>query len=231
MVRMLQRGFIVSGPVISDMVAALLLAFWALLRVSEYTVPTKDTFFDASTYATRADVRFIPSTSNPRCMIFTVKVSKQDQFRVGHDLIVYPSADPRFCPVAAMRQLFIRDPQPPTAPLFDFNPRTSNVADRHRSMDLYQYIAIFNRVVIAAGLDVSATKTHSLRSGGATAMLRAGVPAYVITKLGRWKSACWQTYTWASHALVQHAHNALGTILPDNTPVDFDAVRRDVTLH
>ena len=94
-----------------------------------------------------------------------------------------------------------------------------------------QYIAIFNRVVIAAGLDVSATKTHSLRSGGATAMLRAGVPAYVITKLGRWKSACWQTYTWASHALVQHAHNALGTILPDNTPVDFDAVRRDVTLH
>ena len=84
-----------------------------------------------------------------------------------------------------------------------------------------------NRAVISVGLDVSATKTHSLRTGGATAMLRAGVPAYVITRLGRWKSDCWQRYTWASHALAKHAHAAIGQHLPASGAVDLDAVRTD----
>ena len=229
MITNLRLGMITEGPVVFDMISALLLAFFGLLRVSEYTVPSKDAWFDSSISATRSDICFIPNIHNPTHIIFTVKVSKTDQYKVGHDLIIYPSADPHLCPVIALRDLFRADPQPPNALLFDFSKRTSTSATHHRSMARSDYMSLFNATVHTAGLDTSQTKTHSLRSGGATAMLRAGVPAYVITRLGRWKSACWQRYTWASHALVKQAHSLLGTDLPDDAPVDLDAVRRDVT--
>ena len=228
MVRNLRLGGIVPGPVAQDMIAALCLAFWALLRVSEYTVPGNSTWFDLTTHATRGDVRFVPSITAPNYMVFTVKVSKQDQYKVGHDLIVYPSADPTLCALTALKAVILADPQPPTAPLFDFATRPANSPSRARSMSRPLYISLFNKTVHSVGLDTSTTKTHSLRSGGATAMLHAGIPTYVISRLGRWQSSCWQTYTWASHALVKHAHSVLGTKIPDSTPVDFDAVRRDL---
>ena len=46
MLRLARLGTIAHGPVILDFVAALLLAFFALLRVSEYTTPSKDSWFD-----------------------------------------------------------------------------------------------------------------------------------------------------------------------------------------
>ena len=223
----LRLGIITEGPVVFDMISALLLAFFGLLRVSEYTVHRKDAWFDSSVSATRSDVCFVPNIHNPTHIIFTVKVSKTDQYKVGHDLMTCPSADPLLCPVIALRDLIRSDPQNPNEPLFNFSKRTSNSANSLRSMARSDYMSLFNATVHSAGLDTSKTKTHSLRSGGATAMLRAGVPACVIARLGRWKSACWQRHTWASHALVKQAHSLLGTDLPDDTPVDLDAVRRD----
>ena len=225
--RSFRLGTIVQGPVVYDMIAALYLAFWALLRVSEYSVPHQSTWFDSSIHATRGDVIFFPSIEAPLYMIYTVKVSKTDQFRVGHDLVVYPSSDPSFCPVTAMQSLFIQAPQPATAPLFDFTVRSTNSAGRSRSMARDLYISHFNRSVTSVGLDISSTMTHSLRSGGATAMLRAGVATHVVTRLGRWKSDCWTRYVWATHALVQHAHGLLGSFTTGTEPVDFEAVRRD----
>ena len=212
------------------MIGALLLAFFGLLRVSEYTVyDRKDAWFDTSVSATRSEVCFVPDIHNPTHIILTVKVSKPGQYKVGHDLMIYPSADPHLCPVIALRDLFRSDPQPPDEPLFDFSKRTYTSANPHRSMARSDYVSLFNASVHSAGLDTSQTKTHSLRSGGATAMLRAGVPACVITRLGRWKNACWQRHTWASHALVKQAHSLLGTDPPDDAPADLDAVRRDAT--
>ena len=220
-------GAIVQGPVVHDMVAALYLAFWALLRVSENTVPDRNTWFDATVHATRGDVIFVPNVEAPLCMTHTVKVSKTDQFRVGHDLVMYPSSDPSFCPLAAMRSLFFHDPQPASAPLFDFTVRPANPPGRPRSMARDLYVKLFNRVVTSVGLDLSSTMTHSLRSGGATAMLRAGVATHVVTRLGRWKSDCWTRYVWATHALVQQAHRLLGSFSTGTEPIDFEAVRRD----
>ena len=226
MLRLARIGAVVHGPVVLDLVAALLLAFFALLRVSEYTTPTKGAWFDTETHATRGDIQFVPSYDNCQHIVFTVKVSKNDQHRIGHELVIYPSTDPSFCPIAALKRLFSADPQPPSAPLFDFTRRATNQPARTRSMDRPAYIALFNATVVAAGLPVSATKTHSLRSGGASAMLRAGVATYVISKLGRWKSHCWERYVWASHFLIQQAHSRIGSALPLGATVDLDAVRR-----
>ena len=46
MLRLARLGTIAHGPVILDFVAALLLAFFALLRVSECITPSKDSWFD-----------------------------------------------------------------------------------------------------------------------------------------------------------------------------------------
>lgn len=45
------------------------------------------------------------------------------------------------------------------------------------------------------GEDPKKFGTHSLRSGGATAMFEAGIADTVIKQLGRWKSDCYQAYT------------------------------------
>ena len=226
MLRLARLGAIAHGPVILDFVAALLLAFFALLRVSEYTTPSKDSWFDIESHASRGDVQFIPSFDDCQHIVFTVKVAKNDQCRIGHELVMCPSADPSFCPVVALKRLFSADPQPQSAPLFDFTRRSTNNPGRARSMDHSAYMSLFNPAVVAAGLSVSATKTHSLRSGGASAMLRAGVSTHIISKLGRWKSHCWERYVWASHYLIRQAHSNLGSALPLSGPVDLDAVRR-----
>ena len=61
--------------------AALLLAFFALLRVSDHTTPTKGAWFDIETHASRGDIQFIPSLDDCQHVVFTVKVAKNDQHR------------------------------------------------------------------------------------------------------------------------------------------------------
>ena len=49
---------------------------------------------------------------------------------------------------------------------------------------------------VRAGIDPSSFTPHSLRSGGCTAMLGAGVPEWRIQARGRWKSNCWKDCNW-----------------------------------
>ena len=208
-----------------DLLAAMLLAFFALLRVSEYTCPTKGEPFNPSIHATRGDIIFIPNMINPERITVEVKVSKTDQWRVGVTLPIYRSGDDEFCPVMALRDLFINDPQPLSAPLFDFTSRTQNAPHRQRSSYRGSYIALFNTVCTAIGLSSKEYQSHSLRSGGASAMLRAGIAPVIITKLGRWASFCWTRYTWASYHSVQQAHRSIAQDNPCNAPVDLNLVR------
>ena len=51
---------------------------------------------------------------------------------------------------------------------------------------------------------------HSLRIGGATALLAAGCPAMVIQSLGRWSSDTYRLYCRSNTADVLHWQRALG---------------------
>ena len=44
------------------------------------------------------------------------------------------------------------------------------------------------------GYDPEDYSSHSLRSGGATAMYHADIPIEDIQRRGRWKSDCWRIY-------------------------------------
>jgi integrase len=50
------------------------------------------------------------------------------------------------------------------------------------------------------GLDPVDFSGHSLRRGGATALMLAGVPPHLIQLQGRWVSDCWKRYTEHSTA-------------------------------
>ena len=199
-----RSGFIVHQCMILDFVAAMLLGFYAMLRMSEFTNLTTTAHIQFKE-ACRNDVSFFGPDDRPDGFRFVVKCSKTDQFRVTQTLTVFRSTDSKLCPVSAMHALFQQDPRPPNAPLFDFTRRTDDRASRQVSAARTWFIREFQGAIIFAGMSTAKTQSHSLRSGGATAHLRAGVDPYIIQRMGRWRSWCWQTYTWTSAIHTQQA--------------------------
>ena len=53
---------------------------------------------------------------------------------------------------------------------------------------------------LEVGLDPRIVATHSLRAGGCTAMMNAGLPEWRIQRRGRWVSNCWKRYAWGSRS-------------------------------
>ena len=219
-----RSGFIVHASMVDDLVAAILLGFYAMLRVSEFT-NLYTTMHDGLREATRADIRFFGPPECPDGFTFVVKVSKTTQFRTIQTLNVYKSPDPALCPVRAMHRLYVEDPQPGSAPLFDFTRRTGNAEDRARSGARGWFIREFQTAARFCGLSTAEIQSHSLRSGGATAYLQAGVDPYIIQRMGRWRSWCWMTHTWASTLHIQNAMESIATCNHNANPVNLDEVR------
>ena len=59
-----------------------------------------------------------------------------------------------------------------------------------------QVRTLLERAAVAVGLPPDRMGTHSLRIGGASALLHAGVPVDIIKRWGRWKSDSFQRYLW-----------------------------------
>lgn len=203
-----------------NMRASLMMAWFALLRVSEYTSKTEE--HNPEIHLCRRDIKFFPSQAAAEGYRVNIKISKTDQWRVGHTLVVYATGDPDFCPVRAMVELFENDPQPPNAPAFNFADPTVRSS---RSSARRRFTTALNILVLAVGLEPMEVTSHSLRAGGATALLRAGVAPIVVTQLGRWKSWCWTTYTWASEHHIRQAHRDLVHANLNSDPVNLNAVR------
>ena len=156
--------------------AAVLVAYFGMLRISEYTMPSQ-AHFDPLLHLTVDDVTIIRARKIARIYL---KKSKTDPFRkgvairigvLGHD----------FCPVITLvRYLAIRGPK--FGPLFMF------------SNGIFLTRLHIHDILRKSLPDVPHVNTHSFRSGGATALANAGVPAYAIQILGRWKSRAYATY-------------------------------------
>jgi hypothetical protein len=63
-------------------------------------------------------------------------------------------------------------------------------------------------------------KTHSFRQGGATALLAAGAPEWIIKTMGRWRSDSWQIYAFTDPRALSFWSTAMNG--QSNTPVDYD---------
>ena len=156
--------------------AATSLAFFGLLRVSEFCAPASNTY-DPDCQLLVQDV-----VVNVSAQVVTVhlRASKSDPFRIGVDIRVGAITGP-LCPVRAMaRFLFLRGQAP--GPLFTL---------RNGQFLTRQYLVRFLRRWLPLERTIN---THSFRRGGATALAANGVPQYVIQGLGRWKSMAFLKY-------------------------------------
>ena len=63
--------------------------------------------------------------------------------------------------------------------------------------------------------------THSLRFGGASTLLAAGVDKYQIQLAGRWKSEAFMVYLLAAHSLFERTQSALS----DSAVLSYKSIR------
>ena len=69
---------------------------------------------------------------------------------------------------------------------------------------------------VAEGLPVDRFGSHSLRIGGASALLHAKVPIEIIKRWGRWVSDSFQRYLWES---VEDSRDLSKLMAQDTTPL------------
>ena len=156
--------------------SAVLLAFFGMLRVSEFTSPSRSTF-DVSTHLTFNDVHIDLSR---RIAFINIKVSKTDPFRNGV-VIRIGMLNHLLCPVLALcRYLSHRGSF--TGPLFVFH--DGSFLTRTHICELLKRSLPF----------VPHVNSHSFRRGGATALAAAGTHSHVIQILGRWSSDAYKKY-------------------------------------
>jgi len=179
----------------ANLAAATTLAWFGLLRVSEYTVPDAATF-DATRHATRADVTFAPTTGTDTPLFFDINIknSKNSLLRdPGFVARIYQSGTTT-CAVMAMWTLYQTYPLPPTSPLFDFRAERDHTLSVANAPRRAHFVKLVSQVLRATGYDDKGISSHSFRRGGATALARAGATEAMIQHAGRWRSQCWQGY-------------------------------------
>ncbi|KAG3005350.1 hypothetical protein PC120_g18009 [Phytophthora cactorum] len=79
---------------------------------------------------------------------------------------------------------------------------------------------VLRRAAKAGNINPQKISTHSLRSGGATAMHTAGVDADTIRMHGRWASDAYRAYVHEAPAAVLHLAKRMGTT--SSTPTRTD---------
>ena len=154
--------------------AASLIAFFGLLRASEY-LASHQTHFDPSATLLVKDISFSKNHSH---IIVHIKKSKTDPFRVGCNISIWAN-NGRRCPVTALRWYQLQYPH--TGPVFTF--RDGSYLTRH------QFSQIIQQCIPNINLN-----THSFRIGGASTAYAAGVPETTIQTLGRWSSDAYRLY-------------------------------------
>jgi len=184
--------------------AASLLAFFGLLRVSEYTCPSPCRF-DPTSHLQVSNVSF---NANFTMMLVRIKASKTDPFRQG-TTIRLSSLSHRLCPVAAMR-IYLQQNLPQTGPLF--------VRSNGQFFTRRQLVTLLNLALP----NVPNINTHSFRIGGASAALSSGASDSMIRSLGRWTSDCYLRYLRISDNDIHHFQSRIASLTLTSTIWDPD---------
>lgn len=193
-----RSAFMVSEKVMLK--AVFLIAFYGFLRVSEYTLTNNN----SDSHLRLRDVKFIRDGSGPDITRAKLRLrrSKSEQYQcVFIDIFATNS---EFCPVSAL-QHYVNMQQrnhnhTKNEPLF---------WSLSRPLSACRFNYLFKLLLSSAGLNCKKYSSHSLRSGGATVAADAGVPAWVIQRLGRWRSDCFKIYIKNTKNCIRKAQQAL----------------------
>ena len=160
---------------------AALLAFYCLLRVSEYAIDARGKYNGLRL----GDLTFkLGPNGSPISFTAHLPRSKTDKWRYGHFFTVQ-RFDGAMDLVGPLYELVKDDPRSSTAPLFQLsNGKTLN----RRLVDRYA------KDIINDERYTEDTSTHSFRVGGGCAMWEAGFSEAEIRLRGRWASNVWMQY-------------------------------------
>ena len=176
--------------------AATSLAFFALLRSSEYVCRFR-TRYDSRFCLSREDIWFNRSFS---IMFVRIKASKTDPFRAGCIVRVARLPGNNCCPIELMLDyLTLRTSV--QGPLF-----VLSLEPLHNLMR-QDVTLLLNRCLP----EVANVNTHSLRIGGASAAAAAGIADSQIMILGRWSSNAYQRYLFLSDSAVKTLCEAIAS--------------------
>ncbi len=179
--------------------AALLIAFFGFLRVSEYTASHKMKYDHLSTL-TMSDV-----TLEVDRIRLHIKASKTDPFRDGVTLTIARNGSV-LCPYQALCEYVRVRPNGP-GPLFVFP----------NAKFLTRYDV--NKVLREATGGAVSTSSHSLRIGAASTAASVGCPKWLIQCMGRWNSDCFRNYIRVSSAMLEKTSRALARCTSGSVPL------------
>ncbi|KAG6945530.1 hypothetical protein JG687_00017241 [Phytophthora cactorum] len=148
-------------------------------------------------------------------VVIILRGSKTDQVGNGIRRTLLKGERAPVCPVFAALLLqrnatILKLPQ--NAPICSFS--RSNV------LSAETMTTVLRRAAKAGNINPQKISTHSLRSGGATAMHTAGVDADTIRMHGRWASDAYRAYVHEAPAAVLHLAKRMGTT--SSTPTRTD---------
>ena len=164
--------------------AAILVAFFCMLRESNY-VPESQKSFDKSKQLCREDIAV-----GPDCLLVHIKWSKTIQLakRTLHIPILAIPNSP-ICPVHAFQQMVDRVPAGPDNPAFCVQTKQGL-----RPLTYRVFQARLKQLVHKSGWVAAAFSSHPLRRGGASLAYKAKVPGELIKVQGDWASDAYLAY-------------------------------------
>jgi len=143
----------------------------------------------------RRDGEVVERAADAEEVSIRIRSSKADIYNSGESRNHWRTGE-ELCVVEALALLQGRFPQrfgkgeDAESPLF----RAADGAPLYRS-----YVQDWlERAALAEGYPPTRFGSHSLRIGGATALLHLGVSVEIIKRWGRWASDCFQGYLWES---------------------------------
>lgn len=184
--RLLFRHLDISQPRRRLLWGAVLLAYFFLLRRSEYlregsirhAFCLKKAVFFSDTSGT--PVPFKAATS----VTVGLAGSKNDQHGRGAWRTMHASGDALLCPLEALRHILLARQE------------LGSQQDEHLCVDLdcAEVNQALKMVATSVGVSPDGYTTHSLRAGGATALLNGNADSLAIKLLGRWTSNSFEGY-------------------------------------
>ena len=163
--------------------AALLIQFYAALRKSEVTPPSKNKF-DAMCHPTRGDLKVIDGRLS-LCIKAAKNMQRTEQRRT---VTLEPSENKVLCVVTAVQEAIALAPT-----LHRTDPLLMFPADRAPvPVSLVQ--KVWGEQLVKMGLQKSTFSLHCLRNSAATEAHEAGVPEMDIQNYGGWRSTAHRKY-------------------------------------
>ena len=169
-------------------------AYFGLLCASEFCCPTQ-TMFSPSSSLLVEDVKL-----NTNSITVTLKVSKSDPYRNGHQ-IRFTRTGKSICPYRAL-QKHIENCLDTGKPLFAF------YSGKFLTRQLFTLI--LNDLLRPTSF-AEKYSSHSFCIGAATAAASSETPEWLLKHIGRWSSSCYQRYIRTPEQAIRMVQKKLAT--------------------